>query len=82
MDRTNEPRCISLSAALGASPAGRDLKLPKREFRDLKVDNGLRVILVPGHSAPVYAIDVCYNVGSRNERPGRTGFAHLFDAHP
>ena len=56
-----------------------DIKLPKLEFRDLKLDNGLRVILVPDHSAPVYAIDVCYNVGSRNERPGRTGFAHLFE---
>jgi zinc protease len=39
----------------------------------------LRVILVPDHSAPVYSIDVCYNVGARNERPGRTGFAHLFE---
>ena len=37
------------------------------------------MILVPDHSAPVYSIDVCYNVGSRNERPGRTGFAHLFE---
>ena len=55
------------------------IKLPKLDFRDLKLDNGLRVILVPDHSAPVYAIDVCYNVGSRNERPGRTGFAHLFE---
>ena len=46
---------------------------------ETKLDNGLRVILVPDHSAPVYSIDVCYNVGSRNERPGRTGFAHLFE---
>jgi predicted Zn-dependent peptidase len=71
--------CLGLSAALGAAPAGSDVKLPKIEFRDLRLDNGLRVILVPDHSAPVYAIDVCYNVGSRNERPGRTGFAHLFE---
>src|SRR5271167_32875 len=71
--------CFGLSAALGASPAGSDVKLPKIEFRDLRLDNGLRVILVPDHSAPVYAIDVAYNVGSRNERPGRTGFAHLFE---
>jgi zinc protease len=71
--------CFGLSPSLGASPAGSDVKLPKIEFRDLKLDNGLRVILVPDHSAPVYAIDVCYNVGSRNERPGRTGFAHLFE---
>src|SRR6202161_410767 len=70
---------VGMSAALDASPADNDLKVPKLEFQDVKLDNGLRVILVADHSAPVYAIDVCYNVGSRNERPGRTGFAHLFE---
>src|SRR5580658_11274055 len=70
----------ALSAAPGQEPqASAGVKVPKLEFRDLKLDNGLRVILVPDHSAPVYGIDVCYNVGSRNERPGRTGFAHLFE---
>jgi hypothetical protein len=71
--------CFGLGAVLDASPADNDIKLPKLEFREVKLDNGLRVILVPDHSAPVYSIDVCYNVGSRNERPGRTGFAHLFE---
>jgi zinc protease len=70
---------VGTSAALNASPADSELKVPKLEFQEVKLDNGLRVILVPDHSAPVYAIDVCYNVGSRNERPGRTGFAHLFE---
>jgi zinc protease len=70
---------VGADAVLNASPADNDLKVPKLEFQDVKLDNGLRVILVPDHSAPVYAIDVCYNVGSRNERPGRTGFAHLFE---
>src|SRR5580693_697816 len=70
---------FGLAAALNAWPADNDVKVPNLEFRDVKLDNGLRVILVPDHSAPVYAIDVCYNVGSRNERPGRTGFAHLFE---
>src|ERR1700722_17147669 len=70
---------FGLAAALNASPADNDVKVPNLEFRDVKLDNGLRVILAPDHSAPVYAIDVCYNVGSRNERPGRTGFAHLFE---
>ena len=70
---------LGASTALDAWPADNDLKVPKLEFQDVKLDNGLRVILVPDHSAPVYAIDVCYNVGSRNERPGRTGFAHLFE---
>ncbi|HET9478000.1 MAG TPA: pitrilysin family protein [Pyrinomonadaceae bacterium] len=41
--------------------------------------NGLRVITVEDHTAPVIAISVTYNVGSRNERKGRTGFAHLFE---
>ncbi len=53
--------------------------LPRIEFTDTKLDNGLRVILAPDHSAPVYALSVTYNVGSRSERPGRTGFAHLFE---
>src|SRR6202451_2737520 len=65
--------------ALHAAPGDDDLKLPQLELRDAKLDNGLRIILVPDHTAPVYAIDVAYNVGSRNERPGRTGFAHLFE---
>ena len=64
--------------SLQAAP-GDDVKLPKLDLRESKLDNGLRVILVPDHSAPVYAIDVAYSVGSRNERPGRTGFAHLFE---
>src|SRR5580692_6202429 len=70
---------FGFGATLNASPGDEDLKLPKLELRDVKLDNGLRVVLVPDHTAPVYAIDVAYNVGSRNERPGRTGFAHLFE---
>ena len=56
-----------------------DVTVPKIELRDMKLDNGLRVILAPDHTAPVYAISVTYNVGSHDERPGRTGFAHLFE---
>jgi predicted Zn-dependent peptidase len=41
--------------------------------------NGLRVILSQDRSTPVVAVNLWYNVGSRNERPGRTGFAHLFE---
>jgi len=41
--------------------------------------NGLKVILAEDHSAQVVTVNVWYNVGSRNERPGRTGFAHLFE---
>jgi zinc protease len=63
-------------ASLGASA---DSKFPKIQFSEFKLDNGLRVILAPDHTAPVLAISVAYDVGSRNERPGRTGFAHLFE---
>ncbi len=55
------------------------VKLPNLELHQARLENGLRVILVPDHSAPVYAINVSYNVGSRNEPPGHTGFAHLFE---
>src|SRR5216110_248631 len=49
------------------------------QFTDHKLKNGLRVILSEDHSAPTYSIAVTYNVGSRDERAGRTGFAHLFE---
>lgn len=48
-------------------------------FKETKLKNGLRVILVEDHTTPVIALSITYNVGSRNERPGRTGFAHLFE---
>ncbi len=43
------------------------------------LSNGLRVVLNEDHSAPLVAINLWYHVGSKNERPGRTGFAHLFE---
>ena len=49
------------------------------DFKETTLKNGLRVITVEDHSAPVIALSVTYNVGSRNERKGRTGFAHLFE---
>src|ERR671915_361609 len=49
------------------------------DFKETTLKNGLRVITVEDHSAPVVAISITYNVGSRNERKGRTGFAHLFE---
>ena len=51
----------------------------KITFSDTKLKNGLRVIISEDRSAPVYSIAVTYNVGSRDERKGRTGFAHLFE---
>jgi zinc protease len=62
-----------------AAPAFCQTKLPKIEFTDTKLENGLRVIIAPDHFAPVFSIDVTYNTGSANEKQGRTGFAHLFE---
>jgi predicted Zn-dependent peptidase len=44
-----------------------------------KLDNGLRVVLLPDHTSPTVAVDVVYDVGGRNEERGRSGFAHLFE---
>ena len=52
---------------------------PTVKFTDTKLKNGLRLIIAEDHSAPVFSIAVVYNVGSRDERNGRTGFAHLFE---
>jgi predicted Zn-dependent peptidase len=48
-------------------------------FSDAKLKNGLRVIVSEDHTAPTVSVVVIYNVGSADERPGRTGFAHLFE---
>ena len=49
------------------------------KFDDVKLKNGLRVIVAEDHTAPTVAIAVTYNVGSADERARRTGFAHLFE---
>ncbi|MGI8556388.1 MAG: M16 family metallopeptidase [Pyrinomonadaceae bacterium] len=56
-----------------------DFKLPPLKIEQYKLDNGLRVVLNQDNAAPVAAIAVYYDVGSRNEHEGRTGFAHLFE---
>jgi predicted Zn-dependent peptidase len=65
--------------ALSGIALGQASRNPHVEFKEMRLANGLRVITVEDHSAPVIAVDVTYNVGSRDERPGRTGFAHLFE---
>jgi zinc protease len=54
-------------------------KLPPTPIEEFKLANGLRVVISPDHAMPVVSIAVYYDVGSRNEREGRTGFAHLFE---
>ena len=54
-------------------------KLPPLEIEEFTLANGLRVVLNADNAIPVVSVAVYYNVGSRNEREGRTGFAHLFE---
>ncbi len=66
---------LLLAQALAAA----ELRVPHLNYTDQRLSNGLRVIIAPDRTAPVFAIAVTYNVGSHSERPGRTGFAHLFE---
>jgi len=68
---------VGLALTLGASAAA--ITPPTIKFSDARLKNGLRLIIAEDHVAPVFSIAVVYNVGSRDERPGRTGFAHLFE---
>ena len=70
---------LSLAASLSAPPGRLPTQSFELAFKEYRLKNGLRVILSEDHSAPTFSICVTYNVGSRDERPGRTGFAHLFE---
>ncbi len=67
------PLAASAAALLSL---GADMKIP---FEKYTLKNGMKVILSEDHSAPVVAVYIIYNVGSRVEEKGRTGFAHLFE---
>jgi zinc protease len=56
-----------------------NFSLPELEIEEYKLENGLRVVLNSDNTIPVVSVAVYYDVGSRNEREGRTGFAHLFE---
>jgi zinc protease len=73
-------------AALGAVlllasalPAPAAVRPPKLQYRITTLDNGLTVVLSEDHSTPIVHLQLWYHVGSKDERPGRTGFAHLFE---
>ena len=75
--------CLALTACvlgLVLEPAAASsVKLPYTEIHEVKLDNGLRALIVETHDAPVIDVQVWYHVGSKNEVPGRTGFAHFFE---
>ena len=67
---------IVLASAGGPSAAVRP---PKLQYDISTLANGLTVILSEDHSTPIVHVQLWYHVGSKNEKPGRTGFAHLFE---
>ena len=70
--------CAVLAApqVRSGTSAEADLDIPYEEF---VLDNGLTLIVHEDHKAPIVAVNVWYHVGSKNEMPGKTGFAHLFE---
>ena len=67
---------IALTLAAGPLAAQAPVDIPYTRFT---LPNGLTVLVHEDHKAPIVAVNVWYHVGSKNERPGRTGFAHLFE---
>ncbi len=71
---------VACLTALMSGPMLADAQTPAPiAVEDYSLPNGLKVVLAEDHSAQVVTVNVWYNVGSRDERPGRTGFAHLFE---
>ena len=70
-------RRILLAAVLVCLPVwAQQIDIP---FKKYILGNGLTLIVHEDHKAPIVALNVWYHVGSKNERPGKTGFAHLFE---
>lgn len=77
---------LALAAVIGAgaaAPAPAFAAAPKASvaipYEEFTLPNGLRVIVHTDRKAPIVAVNLWYHVGSKNEQPGRTGFAHLFE---
>ena len=63
-------------AAVAASV---DIPIPNIPYTKFVLSNGLTVLVHEDHKAPIVAVNTWYHVGSKNEKPGKTGFAHLFE---
>ena len=70
------PMAVSLPAQAKTATAPTTVDIPYEQFT---LANGLRVIVHTDRKAPVVAVNIWYHVGSKDETPGRTGFAHLFE---
>jgi hypothetical protein len=74
---------LTLAAIVGwfaIEPAPRAAtRPPKLDYKMSTLENGLKVVLLEDHSTPIIHTEIWYHVGSKNEKKGRTGFAHLFE---
>src|SRR5215212_6973651 len=68
-----------LIGALMLSPVDAAVRPPRMQYELMTLPNGLTVVLSEDHSTPIVHAELWYHVGSKDERPGRTGFAHLFE---
>src|SRR5271163_3678902 len=62
-----------------AAAASVDIPIPDIQYTKFVLSNGLTVLVHEDHKAPIVAVNTWYHVGSKNEKPGKTGFAHLFE---
>jgi zinc protease len=69
----------SFAIATPAQENAAAVRPPKLDFTTRTLSNGLKVIFLEEHSVPVINLQIWYHVGSKDERPGRSGFAHLFE---
>jgi zinc protease len=67
------------AVALSQLPASTSAPLPGIPYTKFVLRNGLTLLVHEDHKAPIAAVNIWYHVGSKNERPGKTGFAHLFE---
>ena len=71
---------LTAAALFAVDPtAGAAVRPPRLNYTMTTLANGLQVVFLEDHSTPIVHAEVWYHVGSKNERPGRTGFAHLFE---
>jgi len=70
---------IAAAVVIWYVPVHAAVRPPKLEYQRLVLPNGLVVILHQDKSTPIVHVELWYHVGSKNERPGRTGFAHFFE---
>ena len=71
--------CMALIVAMMPVRLPAAVRPPKLDYRITTLSNGLTVVLSEDHSTPIVHVQLTYHVGSKNEKPGRTGFAHLFE---